>query len=426
MFFGGDPFEHFQHMHGGGGGGGGGGGRPSGPVDNEGYYNVLGVSKTADESEIKKAYKKLALKHHPDKGGDVEKFKEISAAVEVLCDPEKRKLYDQYGKEGLESGGGGEGHSADDIFSAFFGGGGRRARSGPQKGEDITHPVKVSLEDLYNGKTVRLAINRNKLCKECEGRGGKVGAERSCSDCNGRGMRVQLRQIGPGMVQQIQSSCQECRGTGKILDERDKCKECKGKKVYKDRKVLEAVVEKGMKSGQKIRFAGEADEMPGTIPGDVIFVVQEKEHDVFKRKGADLVLSVDLTLSEALCGFTRTITQLDGRVLRIDSEAGNVVKPDDVRLIQGEGMPFHGNPFTKGRLFVHFRVSFPTTMAPGAVTALKAVLPRGTQPTLTGEEEECSMTPVDLNQFGQSGEREMQEDDDDEGGGRQRVQCQNM
>eukprot|EP01041_Mallomonas_annulata_P011443 gene11443-23934_t len=422
MFFGGDPFEHFAHMGGHGGGGGGGGrGAPSGPVDNEGLYKVLGVAKGADEAEIKKAYKKMALKHHPDKGGDVEKFKEISAAVEVLTDPEKRKIYDQYGQEGLErDGGGGEHHSADDIFSAFFGGGrgGGGRRSGPQKGEDITHPVKVSLEDLYNGKTVRLAINRNKLCPECEGRGGKVGAERSCSDCNGRGIRIQLRQIGPGMVQQIQSSCPECRGAGKILDERDKCKECKGKKVYKDRKVLEAVVEKGMKNGQKIRFAGEADEAPGTVPGDVIFVVQEKEHEIFKRKGADLVLTLELQLSEALCGFTRTITHMDGRILRIDSKAGEIIKPDDVRLIQGEGMPFHGNPFTKGRLFVHFRVTFPTSMSPGAVTALKAVLPRPiVVPTLTGEEEECNMSPVDLSQFGQSGEAATREDDDDEEGG---------
>lgn len=425
MFFGGDPFEHFQHMH---GGGGGGRGQPSGPVDNEGFYKVLGVSKEADESEIKKAYKKMALKHHPDKGGDVEKFKEISSAVEVLCDPEKRKIYDQYGKEGLErdGGGGGDGHSAEDIFSAFFGGGGRARRSGPQKGEDIQHPVKVTLDDLYNGKTVRLAINRNKLCPECDGRGGKVGAERACSDCRGQGVRIQLRQIGPGMVQQIQSACQECRGTGKIMDERDKCKECNGKKVFKDRKVLEAIIEKGMKNGQKIRFAGEADEAPGTIPGDVIFIVQEKEHDVFKRKGADLVTTIDLQLSEALCGFVKTITHMDGRVLRFESKPGEVIKPDDVRLIQGEGMPFHGNPFTKGRLFLHFRVTFPTTMAPGAVTALKAVLPKGATPTLTGEEEECNMTPVDLSQFGKSGEQAMETDEDDEGGGNKRVQCQNM
>ena len=125
-------------------------------------------------------------------------FKEISAAAEILSDPEKRKVYDQYGLEGLE-GQGTESHSADDIFSMFFGGGGRGGRrGGPQKGEDIVHTIKASLEDLYNGKTVRLAISRNKPCGDCEGRGGKPGAEKTCSDCQGRGIRIALRQIGPG------------------------------------------------------------------------------------------------------------------------------------------------------------------------------------------------------------------------------------
>jgi len=369
----------------------------------------------------------LALKHHPDKGGDVEKFKEISAAAEVLCDPEKRKLYDKYGKEGLE-GQGGEHHSAEDIFSMFFGGGRRRGPQGPQKGEDIVHPLKLSLDDLYNGKTTRLAINRNKLCEECDGRGGKSGAEKSCNECQGRGMRVQLRQIGPGMVQQIQSVCNNCKGSGKVMDEKDKCKSCKGKKVYKDRKILEVVVEKGMKHGQKIRFAGEADEAPDTIPGDVIFVVQEKEHDVFKRKGSDLITTMDLELTESLCGFTKTITHLDGRVLRIDTKPGQVTKPDGVRMISGEGMPYHGNPFTKGRLFVVFRVKFPATLPQSMINSLKGILPKAPECMLSGEEESCDMTDVDISQFGQGHERmsdsATHEDEDEQGG--QRVQCQNM
>jgi DnaJ homolog subfamily A member 2 len=422
MFFGGDPFDHF----GGGGMPGGMGRGPSGPVDNEGLYNALGVAKDADESEIKKAYRKLALKHHPDKGGDVEKFKEISTAAEILMDAEKRQVYDKYGKEGLENGGGGGGgSSAEDIFSMFFGGGGRRGPQGPQKGEDIVHPIKASLEDLYNGKTTRLAINRNKLCEDCEGRGGKVGAEKDCSDCNGRGVRVQLRQIGPGMVQQIQSACPTCKGSCKIINEKDKCKSCKGKKTYKDRKVLECQIEKGMKNGQKIRFGGEADELPGTIPGDVVFVVQEKEHEIFKRKGSDLVTHINLELSEALCGFTKTITHMDGRVLRIDSPAGRVVKPDSVHMIEGEGMPYHGNPFTKGRLFIIFRVNFPSSLPQNTIRALQQALPAAPETAISGEEEECNFREVDIAQFGQGNDRMHEaEDDEDERGG-QRVQCQN-
>lgn len=426
MFFGGDPFEHFGGMP----GGMPGRGSSSKPVDNEGYYNSLGLEKTATDAEIKKAYRKLAVKHHPDKGGDEEKFKEISLAYEVLSDSEKRKLYDQYGKEGLEEGGGG-GQSAEDVFSMFFGGGRGRGSRGPQKGEDISHTIKVSLEDMYNGKTCKLAINRDKNCNECDGTGGKNGAtEKTCSDCNGRGVKVQLRQVGPGMVQQVQSACQQCRQSGKFFAPGDKCTECKGKKVKKERKVLEVHIDKGMRQGEKIKFTGEADEGPGIIPGDVVFTLQEREHETFKRKGADLVTTLDISLAEALCGFTRTITHLDGRVLRIDSEPGKVIKPESVQNIQGEGMPHLGSPFTKGRLFVHFRVTFPTSISSDAVAKIKNALPKPNQVMLTGEEEECEMTPVDISQFGQDrggayAQERDDEDDDNERGG-QRVQCQNM
>ena len=308
----------------------------------------------------------------------------------------------------------------------MFFGGGRRSRTGPQKGEDIVHPLKVSLEDLYNGKTVRLAINRNKLCLDCDGRGGKAGAERACQECGGRGVRIQLRQIGPGMVQQMQSTCGACHGEGRVMDEKDKCKSCKGKKVYKDRKVLEVVVEKGMKHGQKIKFADEADELPGTIPGDVVFVVQEKEHEQFKRKGADLIYSMEIKLSESLCGFVRTITHLDGRVLSIESKPGEIVKPESVKAIQGEGMPFHGSPFTKGRLFIHFRVEFPRTLPMAAVNSIRAALPAVPKVVLSGEEEECHMVDVDISHFGQNDSKGHDEEEDEERGGAQRVQCNNM
>ena len=329
--------------------------------------------------------------------------------------------------EGLEqSGGGGEGHSAEDIFSMFFGGGGGRRSRGPQKGEDIVHSIKASLEDLYNGKTVRLAISRNKPCEDCEGRGGKEGAEKPCNECNGRGVRVQLRQIGPGMVQQMQSTCSNCRGSGKCISEKDKCKSCKGSKVYKDRKVLEVNIEKGMSHGQKVRFSGEADEIPGTVPGDVIIAIQQKEHDTFQRKGADLVMNMKISLSEALCGFVRTITHLDGRVIKIESHPGEVTKHDAVKVIRGEGMPQHGNIFNKGGLFVHFEIDFPSTLPKDVVKKLRAVLPVPVAPMLSGEEEEHDLEDVDMREFGRGagGGRSAHEEDDDDGpGGAQRVQC---
>lgn len=326
--------------------------------------------------------------------------------------------------EGLE-GTSTEHHSAEDIFSMFFGGGGRGRRAGPQKGDDIVHSIKASLEDLYNGKTVKLAISRNKPCPDCEGRGGKVGAEKVCSDCQGRGVRISIRQIGPGMVQQMQSNCTTCKGAGKMIEEKDKCKSCKGNKVYKDRKVLEVNIEKGMSHGQKIRFSGEADEIPGTVPGDVIIVIQEKEHEIFKRKGADLSVNLELQLAESLCGFVRTITHLDGRVLKIEVPAGQVTRHDSYRLIKGEGMPHHGNIFTKGGLFVHFTVKFPKTLPENIISKIKAALPLPAAPMLTGEEEECSMSEIDLSHFGKTteSERMAHDDDDDDGHGTQRVQC---
>jgi DnaJ family protein A protein 2 len=227
------------------------------------------------------------------------------------------------------------------------------------------------------------------------------------------------------MVQQMQSACPTCRGAGKAIDERDKCGSCRGQKVNKDRKVLEVHVEKGMKHGSKVRFSGEADEVPGTIPGDVIIVIQEKEHERFKRKGADLIVEERLNLSEALCGFVRTITHLDGRVLKIASPAGSVIKEDLVKVINGEGMPFQGNPFTKGRLFIHFKIAFPETLPANTVSVIKSVLERPAEPALTGEEEECHMSNIDLSQFGQSSDGRSHDatDEDDEDGGRQRVQC---
>mmetsp|Transcript_12375 Transcript_12375/g.18232 ORF Transcript_12375/g.18232 Transcript_12375/m.18232 type:complete len:433 (-) Transcript_12375:502-1800(-) len=432
MFFGGDPFEHFSHMGGMPGGmpGGMGGPRRSEDVDNSKYYELLGVEKDATDNDIKKAFRKLALKNHPDKGGDPEKFKDITHAYEVLSDPDKRKLYDMHGEEGVKDGGG-PSRSADDIFSMFFGGG-RRGESGPRKGEDLVHPLKVSLEDLYNGKTVKLAINRDKLCDECEGRGGKAGAERMCDVCNGRGVRIQLRQLAPGMVQQLQSTCPECRGKGKMMREKDKCKgPCKGKKVVKERKVLEVHVDKGMRNNQKVTFHGESDEAPGQIPGDIIFVIQEKDHPTFKRKGSDLLMTKHISLVEALCGYTFTFDHLDGRSIKVSPPAGQVTKPDSLQMIPHEGMPHHGNPFVKGRLFILFKVDFPDngSLTDSQIMSLEGCLTGRPELVLTGEEEEAETEEIDVSQFGQGAEgrgAQAYDSDDDERGPGQRVQCQNM
>ncbi|RKP11599.1 DnaJ domain-containing protein, partial [Piptocephalis cylindrospora] len=246
-------------------------------------YEALGVSPDASESDLKKAYRKLALKYHPDKNPDAgDKFKEISHAYEVLSDSQKREVYDRFGEAGLsgEGGMGGGGVSPEDLFAQLFGGGGggffggggpggSSRHSGPRKGKDVGHGLKVTLEDLYKGKTSKLALQRNIICKKCDGKGGKAGAVKSCSTCNGQGVRLTIRQMGP-MIQQVQQTCPDCRGEGEIINQKDRCKDCLGKKVISERKVLEVHVDKGMKGGQRITFTGEADQAPGTLPGDVV------------------------------------------------------------------------------------------------------------------------------------------------------------
>jgi len=297
-----------------GGGGGfpghpgmGGHGRSSKNVDTSKFYKLLEVEKSAQKPEIKKAYRKLAVQHHPYKGGDPEKFKEITRAYEVLSDNDKRSKYDKYGEEGLDGDGGGG--DASDIFESFFGGGGGR-RGGDQRRrestKDVVQPLKVTLEQLYNGQTKKMAITRQVIDKQ------KGVIE--CSDCGGRGVKVEVIRMGP-MIQQMQSACRACGGQGKSF------------KTKQDREVLEVHIQKGSPDGHKVTFRDMADEHPDMDTGDVIFVLKQQEHAMFKRRGADLFIERDISLVEALCGFEMEITHLDGRKLIIKTQPGEIVKP---------------------------------------------------------------------------------------------------
>lgn len=269
MFFGGGggfPFGDFEEM---GGGGRGGRGGPKKEVDTNKYYETLGVPKSSTGDEIKKAFRRAALKAHPDKGGDPEKFKEMTVAYEVLTDPEKRKLYDAYGEDGVRDGGG-SAAGFGDIFDMFGGGRGGGGRQGPKKGKSVLHPIKATLEDLYNGKTAKVAVNRDRICTACNGKGGKDGAVSPCSGCKGRGIKVAMQMLGPGMYTQRQVQCDDCNGQGEQINQKDKCKTCNAKKVVKEKKILEAQIDKGAPNGEKYVFHGEADEIPGLEAGDVV------------------------------------------------------------------------------------------------------------------------------------------------------------
>jgi len=416
---GGDPFGGGGHPFAGMGGGG-----QQREPDTE-LYDVLGVPKDVDAKTLKKAYRKLALKHHPDRGGDADTFKKMSVAYEVLSDPEKREKYDKYGKEGLEGGGGGGG--GDDLFSMFFGGGGRRGggSSGPAKGKTVQHQISVSLADMYKGKLMKISVNRQRI-KVPDGMS-KSDAMSKCTQCNGRGAVVRVVRMGP-MIQQMQSQCDACNGTGTTT--------ARGVKSVKEKKILELHIEKGSKTGTKIKFDGESDEHPGKLPGDIVFVLKEKEHPEFKRRNADLLLQKEITLVEALTGLTFTLTHLDGREIVIKTTPGKVIKPNEVMVIDGEGMPYLGNPFTKGKLFIVFSIKFPKTpFSEAQVRVLKSVLPPADAPSLPDNEEEAQEATLEpfgdveslQDVFGKSGAssggRDAYDSDEEGGGGRGGVQC---
>jgi DnaJ family protein A protein 2 len=210
------------------------------------------------------------------------------------------------------------------FFGGGGGGGGGRQQA-VRKTKDLVHRVNVTLEDLYKGKTTKLALTRNALCSKCHGRGGKEGAVRPCSSCNGRGIKVTLRQMGP-MIQQIQSACDECSGTGEVINVKDRCQQCKGKKVMPEKKILEVHIDKGMKGGQTIVFSGESDQSPNAESGDVVIVIEEKPHDRFKRQETNLITELEIDLLTALGGGRVVIRHLDDRALLVNFVPGEVVK----------------------------------------------------------------------------------------------------
>jgi len=338
------------------------------------YYQVLGVSRDADIRQIKKAYRELSLKYHPDKnpdGGD--KFVEIGNAYDVLSDEDKRRIYDQYGEEGLK-GNSQPMRNPFDIFSSFgFGGGGGHQHHAPseRKGPSVEIPLEVTLKDLYVGREWEVAHKKQVLCPKCRGTGAKDPNDvQTCPDCKGTGTKVITQQLGPGFVTQTQTTCTRCNGKGRIV--KSTCPSCAGKKVSVGEDVLTVVLERGMADGATITFESEADEHPDENPGDVHFKVTTQPHRRFTRTGDNLSMKMNITLLEALVGFSKTFRHLDGHEVVVSREV--VTKPGEVVRVPNEGMPQHRDPSTFGDLFIEFSIKMPESLTQEQKDGFKVLL----------------------------------------------------
>ncbi len=297
----------------------------------EDYYQILGVAKTASEVEIKKSYRRLAMKYHPDRNKDNQeqaeiKFKAIKEAYEVLSDPKKRSAYDQFGHAGVDNsfGGGAGGFGGaesfsdifGDVFSDIFGGGGSRQRSGAQRGADLRYNLELTLEEAVAGTEATVKVPVMVRCDECNGSGAKKGTSpATCSTCHGHG-QVRMQQ---GFFS-IQQTCPTCHGSGQQI--KDPCRKCHGQGRVQDTKTLSVKVPAGVDNGDRIRLAGEGEAgVMGGPSGDLYVQIQVKEHPIFTRDGADLYCEMPISFPVACLGGELEVPTLDGKVkLKVPAE----------------------------------------------------------------------------------------------------------
>ena len=325
-------------------------------------YKILGVKRDATANDIKHKYRQLSKMYHPDKNKSKdaeEKYKEINEAYDILHDNKKRRLYDRGGMDAVNRAQHQEEGGMDpfDIFSQFFGGGGSR-RSRENRADDLKVKVRTTLKDLYMGKEYEFTYTRSAMCPHCRGSGADSYEDiTNCKKCNGQGVIMETRQIGPGFIQQFQRECPKCGGKGKII--KKKCHECHGNKIVKTLEEMTLYIEKGMTDGSEIKFEEFGEEQPDKDPGNLIFVVQELPDKIFKREKDNLRYTLEISLKDALLGFEKYITHLDGHQVKVKRDG--VSQQGDVLKIKGEGMPIHNKGDT-GDLYVVLKIVFPQNL----------------------------------------------------------------
>ncbi|KAI9633139.1 uncharacterized protein MKK02DRAFT_39117 [Dioszegia hungarica] len=340
----------------------------SGALAAESFYKILGVGRDASESELKKAYRKLSKKYHPDINPDEaahERFIEVSKAYEVLSDDERRKIYDRHGEEGLKQHEAQKQAGRNDPFARFFGGGGNEVQRGPGM---ITN-LEVSLADMYTGRTVEFQIPRKIICRYCHGSGAQSeGDIHECRTCGGRGVVIQRHQVFPGMFSNVQMTCNQCAGKGRQITR--PCPTCAGQKVEQIQHDLAVHIPAGAPEGYEEVFHGEADESTDWEAGDVMVRVRSqrpvggsgegREGGQWGRHESGILGRVVLGVGEALLGFERNLTHLDGRTITVKRDG--TTQPGEVEVIEGEGMPaFQDVP--AGDMYIEYSIVFPTKIS---------------------------------------------------------------
>lgn len=362
------------------------------------FYDVLGVARGASKDDIKKAYRKLARKFHPDvnkEDGAEDKFKEVQRAYEVLSDEQKRNMYDTYGHAGVENGAGGFGGyeggfgNISDIFEELFNvgfGGNRRRRRGPRRGADLRADLAISFEEAVFGADKEVEIRRPEMCSVCHGSGAKPGSKPiSCTTCNGSGEVRRVQQSILGSFVNV-TTCSTCQGTGELIPE--PCENCRGQKQVMEVRKLKVKVPPGVDSDTQIRLTGEgAPGQDGGPPGNLFVVIDVKPHEFFKRRGEDIYLDLHINVAQAALGDSIMVPTLDGDE-PLEIPAGT--QPGKVFRLRSKGVPRldrsgRGAPMGRGDQHVLIQVAVPTKLTDEqkelfqelSRTLGKEVVPRG-------------------------------------------------
>ena len=358
-------------------------------------YDRLGVSPSATENELKKAYRKASLKWHPDKNKDnkeeaTEKFQEISEAYSILNDSEKRKMYDQVGIDILKHGGEGPNIDPMSMFAEMFGGFGGMPGFGGFSGEqreeqeDCVVQLPVTLEQIYNENKVTINYKQKIFCSDCNGNGTNDGTVSKCDSCDGKGKVVQVNRLGP-MIQKFVTTCPTCNGKGNSITKENKCNKCNGKTYLEKQKTYDIPLKNGIKHGNKIKIEGKGHNFKDKKT-DLVILIVEREHNKFKRDEANLIIELELKLYQSLLGFTKIIKHLDGRILEINHTG--ITKEDDLKVIKNEGMN-NLNSTNKGDLYIRFKIKYPSLnkLSNEEKTQLKKLLAKDESKELSKEKD---------------------------------------